>query len=85
MDRPGMILYNQEMFEFKKAVSEATGFTCYEVTPGDQSCWYGTSDLFDDFKEMLDDKFPTGTIAFCMDNGDRYMYSQYKNLWYKIN
>lgn len=85
MDRPGTILYNEDLFNFKQEVEAATGFICYEVTPGDQACWYGTSDYISDFQEMMGEIFPTGTIAFCMDNGDKYMYSKFKNIWYKIN
>ena len=85
MDRPGMILYNEDMFNFKQQVEEETGFACYEVTPGDQSVWYGLSSDFDDFKTMLENLFPTGTIAYLMDTGKRYMYHRKANTWFQLN
>ncbi len=85
MDRPGTIIYNSEMLEFKKQLEEDTGFVCYEVQPGDQTTFFGTSDTFDDFKTAVGDLFNTGTIAFCMDTGDRYMYHKMTNTWYQLS
>lgn len=85
MDRPGTIVYNSEMREFKDEVEAATGFVAYETQPGDQCVWYGTSDKYEDFVEMMADKFNTGTIAYLIDTGDRYMYSKYKDTWYQLN
>ena len=84
MDRPGTIIYNSEMLEFKKQLEEDTGFVCYEVQPGDQTTFFGTSDKFDDFKTAVGDLFNTGTICFLMDTGKRYMYSKYSNVWYQL-
>ena len=84
MDRQGTILYNNELLQLKKQIETETGFTCYEVQPGDQTTFFGTSDMFQDFKTLVADKFNTGTIAFCMDTHDKYMYSKYKDQWYSL-
>ena len=84
MDRPGTIIYNKDMLDFKKELEEETGFVCYEVQPGDQTTFFGTADKFEDFKEAIGQIFNTGTIAFLMDTGKRYMYSKYKDNWYEI-
>lgn len=85
MDRPGTIIYNADLREFKDQIEEETGFVCYEVTPGDQTTFFGTSDMFEDFKTAVEDKFNTGTIAFLMDNGAKYMYSKFKDTWYELS
>lgn len=70
---------------FKNRVEKATGFTCFETQPDDQTVWYGTSDKFDDFKEMVGEEFPTGTIAYLMDTSKKNMYSKTKKQWYVID
>lgn len=85
MDRPGTIIYNSELRELKNQIEEETGFVCYEVQPGDQTTFFGTSDMFNDLKILVSNKFNTGTIAFCMDNGAKYMYSKFKNTWYELS
>lgn len=85
MTRPGTIIYNKDMLDFKKELEEETGFVCYEVQPGDQTIFYGTSDKLQAFKTLVADKFNTGTIVFTMDDCVKQMYSKYKNLWYEIN
>lgn len=85
MDRPGTIIYNSELRELKNQIEEETGFVCYEVQPGDQTTFFGTSDMFNDLKTLVANKFNTGTIAFCMDNGAKYMYSKFKNTWYELS
>ena len=85
MDRPGTIIYNEDMRNLKDEIEEATGFVCYETQPGDQAVWYGTSDQYNTFKEMLGDLFNTGTIAYLIDTGARYMYSKFKDTWYQLN
>ena len=84
MDRPGTIIYNSEMLELKKQIEEETGFVCYEVQPGDQVTWFGTSDQLSAFKTLVANKLNTGTIVFCMDTGDKAMYSRFKDMWYDI-
>lgn len=84
MDRQGTILYNNELRQLKNQIEEETGFVCYEVQPGDQTTFFGTSDKWAEFKTLISNKFNTGTIGFCMDTGDRYMYSKYKNVWYEL-
>lgn len=85
MDRPGTIIYNSELRELKDQIEEETGFVSYEVQPGDQTTFFGTSDMFDDFKTAVSNLFNTGTIAYLMDNGAKYMYSKYKNTWYELS
>ena len=85
MDRPGTIIYNSELRELKSQIEEETGFVCYEVMPGDQTTFFGTSDMFDDLKTLVGDKFNTGTIAYLMDDGAKYMYSKYKDTWYELS
>ena len=85
MDRPGTIIYNSELRELKNQIEEQTGFVCYEVQPGDQTTFFGTSDMFNDFKTLVANKFNTGTIAYLMDNGAKYMYSKFKDTWYELS
>lgn len=85
MDRPGSIIYSKDMLDFKKQLEEDTGFVCYEVQPGDQTTFFGTSDMFNDFKTAVGNLFNTGTIAYLMDNGAKYMYSKYKDTWYELS
>ena len=82
MVREGSIMYNSEMREFKKQLEEDTGFVCYEVQPGDQTVFYGTSDKLVDFREAVGDRFNTGTIVYCVDTGTTKIYSKYKDQWY---
>jgi len=82
MIREGSIMYNSEMREFKKQLEEDTGFVCYEVQPGDQTVFYGTSDKLADFIEAVGDRFNTGTIVYCVDTGATKIYSKYKDQWY---
>lgn len=77
--------YSDEMLKLKKRIEAETGFVCYEVQPGDQTIFYGTSDKLQEFKTLVADKFDTGTIVFTMDDCIKQMYSKYKNLWYEIN
>lgn len=84
MDRPGNIMYNTEFLEFKNSIAASTGFTAYEVNPGDQQTWFGTSSKFEDFKTAVEGKLNTGTIAFLMDTGKKYMYSTYTEAWYQV-
>jgi len=82
---PETINYSDDLIKFKKELEEETGFASYEVMPGDQTTFFGTSSKFDDFKELIADKFNTGTIAFLMDTSKKYMYSRYTNTWYELS
>jgi hypothetical protein len=82
---PGTIIYSDDLIKFKKELEEETGFACYEVQPGDQTTFFGTSAKFDDFKEAVENKFNTGTIAYLMDTSKKYMYSRYTNTWYELS
>lgn len=86
MKRPGTIMYNSEFLEFKTQIEETTGYTCYEVNPGDQQTWYGTSDKLAELKTALEESgiLNTGTIIFVMDTTKKYMYSAYKEAWYEL-
>lgn len=77
-------LWIDEFNDIKKTIEEDTGFVCYEAMPGDQIAWYGTSDYFDDFKTAIGANCPTGSIAYTMDDGKKYMYSALKNTWYEM-
>lgn len=81
----GTIIDGLDMQEFKKQLEEDTGFVCYEAQPGDQTTFFGTSDMFDDFKTAVGSLFDTGTIAYCMDDGTKHMYSKYKDTWYELS
>ena len=78
------ILYNDDLLKLKKQIEDETGFVCYEVQPGDQTTFFGCSDGFSAFKELIGTKFNTGTIAFTMDDACKYMYHKKKNQWYLI-
>ncbi len=65
-------------------VEDETGFKCYEGTPGTQSCWYGTSPFFNDFKSMVANKLATGTIAYLMDTKVKMIYDKFSNAWFEI-
>lgn len=82
---PETINYSDDLIKFKKELEEETGFVCYEVQPGDQTTFFGTSSKFDDFKDAVSDKFNTGTIAYLMDTSKKHMYSGYTNTWYELS
>lgn len=84
MTREGTIIYSNDLLQLKKEIEAETGFTAYEVQPGDQQTWFGTSDKFDDFKTAIGNP-RTGTIAYTMDNSKKYMYSAYKRTWYELD
>lgn len=83
MNRPGTIIYNKDFLEFKNTIAEETGFTSYEVNPGDQQTWFGTSTKFETFKTAADGKLNTGTVVYLMDTGKKYMYSAFTENWYE--
>ena len=68
----------------KQLIEDETGFACYEGQSGDQTTFFGTSDKYDEFVELADENMFTGTVAFCMDTGDKYMYSAFTKEWYKL-
>lgn len=70
--------------ELQAAVEDATGFKCYEGQPGEQSCWFGLSNSFDNFKSMVANKIQTGTIAYLMDTKVKYIYSNQSKSWYEV-
>ena len=77
--------YEMSTFDaLKLEVESDTGFRCYEGTPGSQVVWYGTSDQLDVFETMTTGKVNTGTIAFTMDDGGKYMYSAKTETWYEL-
>lgn len=82
---PETIIYSDDLIKLKKDLEEETGFVSYEVMPGDQTTFFGTSAKFDDFKTAVADKFNTGTIAYLMDTSKKYMYSRYTNTWYELS
>lgn len=69
----------------KETIETQTGFACYEGQPGDQPVFYGTSDMLDDFKTLAGNNMDTGTIVYCMDTSDKYMYSKFKQEWYQLS
>lgn len=73
-----------EWIALKRQIKNSTGFVNYENQAVDQPTWYGTSDKFDEFKSMIGTNVETGNIAYVMDTGKKYMYSEYKNDWYAI-
>lgn len=73
-----------DYMELTQAIEHDTGFACYEGQPGNQTVFYGTSDMFNDFKQMAGDHFDTGTVVFTMDDSAKYMYSSFKKQWYAI-
>ena len=73
-----------EFMEFKNRIEKATGFACFETQPDDQAVFYGTSSKFDDFKTAVGKELSTGSIAFLMDTGKKFMYSILADKWYEI-
>lgn len=77
--------YEMNKFDaLKIEVESDTGFKCYEGTPGSQVVWYGTSDQLEAFETLVNGKISTGTIAFTMDDGEKYMYSAKTEMWYEL-
>lgn len=72
----------QELLDLKAQIEKETGFVSYESSVNNQLTFYGTSDKLAEFKALAADKFATGTIAYCLDDGSSTMYSQFKNAWY---
>ncbi len=75
-------MFDKDFDKLKNEVEKATGFACYETSPGSQLTFFGTSDKLSEFKELVSNKLPTGTIVYTMDDGESTMYSQFKNAWY---
>ena len=71
-----------EFNELRKKVEEETGFATPESTEIAPQTWYGTSDKLADFKALVEDYIPTGTIAYCIDSKTYEIWSAYKQLWY---
>ena len=69
--------------ELLARIEKETGFNAYDYTGGNQLIFYGTSDTLDVFESLVEKKVDTGTVAVCIDTGDSYMYSLFKNTWYK--
>lgn len=65
-------------------IEAETGFTAFEnaYQGRPQYTFYGTSDKYADFKTLVADKAPNGSITYLMDTGESHMYSAYKNTWY---
>lgn len=76
--------YMTKFDALKMDVESTTGFHCFESIPGAQPVFYGTSDEFDEFKEKVSGKIPTGSIAYTMDDNGKYMYSFTKDTWYEL-
>lgn len=72
--------------ELKSRIEKETGFAFYENSfmTGSQYIFYGTSDKLNDFKELVDGKIPSGTVCYCMDTREMYIYSLYKEEWYNF-
>ena len=75
-------MYNTELTTLKSEVEKATGFHCYENSTNNQLVFYGTSDKFEEFKQMIGTDLVTGTIAMLIDTGDSHMYSSFTKTWY---
>lgn len=72
------------MDELILEIEENTGFVCYENANmvKTQYTFYGTSDMFEDFKDLVEDKFDTGTLVYFIDTKQTRMYSRFKETWY---
>lgn len=68
--------------EFISVIENMTGFSLNPTNKADQLIFYGTSDKFEEFKEIAGRSFDTGTVAYLMDTKESKMYSNYKNAWY---
>lgn len=66
---------------FRIEIEQKTGFVAYEK-PGAQTTWYGLSTKLDQFKLMVKDYIPTGTIAYCIDTKSYQMWSKFDTKWY---
>ena len=75
-------MFDNDFDELVEEVARLTGFTCYETQPGSQLVFYGTSDKLNDFKELVGNILPTGTVAYTMDDGEQIMYSRFEEAWY---
>lgn len=70
------------MNPFFVKVEAETGFHAFENDRNSQMVFYGTSDKFDDFKMLVANKIPTGTMVILIDTGASGFYSAYTNQWY---
>lgn len=71
-----------EFNQLRKQVEKATGFATPESNEMAPQTWYGTSDKLAEFKEMIEDYLPTGTVVYCMDTKAYEMWSAFKGAWY---
>lgn len=74
---------NYDFLDFVDEVASATGFKTYNKAY-EQVTFYGTSEKFEDFKEMVSGKLESGSIAILMDTSESHFYSRYTDEWYLV-
>lgn len=79
----------QKFSEILKEIEKLTGWVTFEpgemsFTPqvADQIVFYGTSDTFNTFDQMIRDYIPTGTVAVKVDTKESLFWSDFKKQWY---
>ena len=75
-------MFDNDFDALMEEIARATGFVCYETQPGNQLVFYGTSDKLAEFKTMVGNVLPTGSVAYTIDDGETAIYSRYKEAWY---
>lgn len=72
------------MNDILKKIEEETGFYAFESSSGTrgQYVFYGTSDMYEQFKNIIGDVLPTGSIAYLIDIGESHIWSKFKKAWY---
>lgn len=78
----GKVILIDEFNAVREKAEELTGFATPEPTNVAPQTWYGTSDKLAEFKAIVEDYIPTGTVAYCMDTGTYEMWSAFKKQWY---
>lgn len=75
-------MFDDDFDALMERVARETGFVCYETQPGNQLVFYGTSDMLADFKSLVGNILPTGTVVYTMDDEEVIIFSRYKEAWY---
>ena len=76
------ILMSDEFNELRKKIEKETGFSCYEPTRAEQIVFYGVTENFENFSDMVKDYIPSGTVAYLMDTKTNKMWDDFSQKWW---
>ena len=74
----------QEFAALRVLVESDTGFKTFQTMPDQQSVWYGKSENFEDFAELVSKKVTTGSIVYLMDTSSAKIYDFDSDAWFDV-